>query len=86
MVCLPKRHVFPLQHRKGSYWVLSRFNDITQVNLCAESNLVLYAYDILLYRPISSTEDHPALQADIDELSSRTRLIAMTFGIPSASP
>ncbi len=70
MVCLLKHHVFPLQHHKGPYWVLSRFNDITQVNLCAESNLVLYADDILLYRPTSSMEDHPALQADIDALSS----------------
>ena len=44
--------------------------DICQVNLSLDCKLVLYADDILLYRPISSSSDYNLLQADIDSLSS----------------
>ena len=54
-------------------------DDISQVNLSPGSKLVLYADDILLYRPISSVDDYRALQDDIDMLSSWTTLNAMTF-------
>ena len=40
--------------------------DICQVNLSLDYKLVLYADEILLYRPISSSSDHNLLQADID--------------------
>ena len=41
--------------------------------------LVVYADDILLYRPISSNEDYRALQADMVALNDWTTLNAMTF-------
>ena len=58
---------------------MTYINDITQINLSVGSKLVIYADDILLYRPISSIEDYCALQADIDALSDWTTLNAMTF-------
>ena len=43
------------------------------------SSLVLYADDILLYHPISSTYDNHALQSDIDTLYRWSILKAITF-------
>jgi len=40
-----------------------------RVNLSPGSKLVLYADNVLLYRPISSVNDYQMLQADIDALS-----------------
>ena len=63
----------------GPLLFLIYIDDISQVNLSPGSKLVLYADDILLYRPISSVDDYRALQDDIDMLSSWTMLNAMTF-------
>ena len=63
----------------GPLLFLIYIDDISQVNLSPGSKLVLYADDILLYRPISSVDDYRALQDDIDMLSSWTTLNAMTF-------
>ena len=57
-------------------------DDITQVNLSAASRLVLYADDILLYRPIfSSFEDYRILQSDIDALANWTTSNSMSFNV-----
>ncbi len=69
----------------GPLLFLIYIDDITQVNLSAESKFVLNADDILLYRPIRSSEDYPALQADIEALSSWSTLNALTSSL-SASP
>ena len=37
--------------------------------LSGESHLTLYADDMLLYRPITSTADYALLQQDIDNIS-----------------
>lgn len=63
----------------GPLLFLIYINDITQINLSVGSKLVVYADDILLYRPISSNEDYRALQAGIDALNDWTTLNAMTF-------
>jgi len=44
-----------------------------------ESRLVLYADDILLFRPIRTIGDYSALQADIDTLSNWATQNTMTF-------
>ena len=63
----------------GPLLFLIYIDDISKVNLSSGSMLVLYADDILLYRPISSVDDYRGLQADIDMLSNWTALNAMTF-------
>ena len=63
----------------GPLLFLIYMNDISQVNLSPRSKLVLYADDILLYHPISSTDDYCALQTDIDTLSSWTTLNKLSF-------
>ena len=44
-----------------------------------ESRLILYADDILLFRPIHTIGDYSALQADIDALSNWATQNTMTF-------
>ena len=52
------------------------------MNLSAASRLVLYADDILLYRPIfSSFEDYRILQSDIDALANWTTSNSMSFNV-----
>jgi hypothetical protein len=63
----------------GPLLFLIYIDDISRVSLSSKSKLVLYADDILLYRPITSPDDYYALQADIDTLSRWTTLNAMTF-------
>ena len=53
----------------GRLLFLIYIDDITDIELSAGSNLVLYADDILLYRPIRNIGDYSALQVDIDALS-----------------
>ena len=63
----------------GPLLLLIYIDDISQVNLSPGSKLVLYADDILLYRPISSVNDYQMLQADIDTLSTWSTLNTMKF-------
>ena len=56
----------------GPLLFLIYIDDITHANISDASKIVLYADDILLYRPISSKEDYVALQSDIDALSNWT--------------
>ena len=41
-------------------------DQLTKVFLSINSHIILYADDILLYKPISSREDLLSLQIDID--------------------
>jgi len=63
----------------GPLLFLIYINDITDINISMESRLVLYADDILLFRPIRTTGDYSALQADIDALSNWATQNTMTF-------
>ena len=65
----------------GPLLFLIYIDDITDIELSAGSNLVLYADDILLYRPIRNIGHYSALQVDIDALSSWATQNAMTFNI-----
>ena len=49
------------------------------MTLSQGSKLVLYADDILLYRPICTSVDYFMLQQDIDSISKWTSIIFMTF-------
>ena len=63
----------------GPLLFLIYVNDITNVNLSLGSRLVLYADDILLFRPIRTVGDYSALQDDINALSNWATQNAMTF-------
>ena len=63
----------------GPLLFLIYIDDITHANISEASKIVIYADDILLYRPISSKEDYVALQSDIDALSNWTTRNFMTF-------
>ena len=52
----------------GPLLFLIYINDITALDLTEGSTLVLYADDILLYRPITSTTDWSALQRDVSSI------------------
>ena len=65
----------------GPFLFLIYMDDICRVSLSPDCKLVLYADDILLYRPISSPSDYDLLQADIDSLSSWTSQNNMTFNV-----
>jgi len=52
---------------------------ITDIDISMESRLVLYADDILLFRPIHTIGDYSALQTDIDALSNWATQNTMTF-------
>ena len=41
-------------------------NDLTCLDISEDSTIVLYADDILLYRPVSSDGDFTVLQSDIN--------------------
>ena len=63
----------------GPLLFLIYIDDITKVTLSQGSKLVLYADDILLYRPICTSEDYFVLQQDIDSISKWTSINFMTF-------
>ena len=63
----------------GPLLFLIYIDDITSVDLSLGSSLVLYADDILLFRPIHTIGDYSALQADINALSNWATQNAMTF-------
>ena len=50
----------------GPLLFLIYIDDIADMGLSAGSSLVIYADDILLYRPIRTSGDYSALQDDID--------------------
>ena len=53
----------------GPLLFLLYINDINCAGISSGSKLVLYADDILLYRPVQSQEDYVALQRDVDVLA-----------------
>ena len=53
----------------GPLIFLTYINDVTAESLDANSKIILYADDILLYRIITSPSDYIILQADINTLS-----------------
>jgi len=53
----------------GPILFLIYIDDIVKANISQGSTLVLYADDILRYRPICASEDYLALQEDIDTIS-----------------
>lgn len=54
-------------------------NDINDLRLSAGSKLVLYADDILLYRPILSGNDYALVQQDVDVLGVWSLLSHLSF-------
>ena len=54
-------------------------DDISSVNISNGSKIVLYADDILLYRPITSPEDMQYLQQDIEKLQAYATTNYMKF-------
>jgi len=62
---------------KGWFWALYFFlvyiNDVLQLDLSLGARLVLYADDMLLYKPVRDAEDLINLQSDIDKISHWTR-------------
>ena len=63
----------------GPLLFLIYIDNIVKVTLSEGSKLVLYADDILLYRPIHTREDYSALQRDIDTISEWANTNAMEF-------
>ena len=70
----------------GPILFLIYIDDIVEANISQGSTLVLYADDILLYRPICTSEDYLSLQRDIDTISNCAATNKMTFNISNASP
>ena len=54
---------------------------VNNIGLSVGSNLVLYADDMLLYRPVSSPEDHLHLQADIDAIAHWVDINLLQFNV-----
>jgi len=50
----------------GPLLFLIYIDDITKLSLSDGTKLILYADDLLLYRPISCPQDHHLLQHDVD--------------------
>ncbi len=63
----------------GPLLFLIYIDDIADVNLSVGSKIVLYADDILLYRPISLPEDLEHLQSDVDALQAYASANYLTF-------
>jgi len=63
----------------GPLLFLIYIDDIVKVTLSEGSKLVLYADDILLYRPIRTNDDYSALQHDIDMISEWANINSMQF-------
>ena len=63
----------------GPILFLIYIDDIVKANISQGSTLVLYADDILLYRPICTSEDYLSLQRDIDIISNWAATNKMTF-------
>ncbi len=65
----------------GPLLFLVYIDDISTVNISDGSKIVLYADDILLYRPISSPGDLQYLQHDVDQLQDYATANYMTFNV-----
>ena len=63
----------------GPLLFLIYINDIVTVNIFDGSKIILYADDILLYRPISLPQDFGHLQNDVDKLQAYASANYMTF-------
>ncbi len=63
----------------GPLLFLIYIDDTADVNLSVGSKIVLYADDILLYRPISLPEDLEYLQSDVDALQAYASANYLTF-------
>ena len=63
----------------GPILFLIYIDDIVKANISKGSTLVLYADDILLYRPICTSEDYFFLQRDIHSISNWVSTNKMTF-------
>jgi len=57
----------------GPLIFLVYINDVLQIDLSLGARLVLYADDMLLYKPVRGAEDLINLQSDIDKISHWTR-------------
>ena len=63
----------------GSLLFLIYIDDIVKVTLSEGSKLVLYANDVLLYRPIRTNKDYSALQHDVEVVSEWANINSMQF-------
>ena len=63
----------------GPLLFLIYIDDIVTVNISYGSKIILYADDILLYRPISLPQDFGHLQNDVDKLQAYASANYMTF-------
>ena len=63
----------------GPLLFLIYINDLTCLDISEDSKIVLYAYDILLYRPVSSDGDFTVLQSDINMIQTWATSNFMTF-------
>ena len=68
----------------GPLLFLIYINGITELPLSPESKLVMYADDILLYRPIRQASDYQRLQQDVEALGKWANDNYLTFN-PSKS-
>ena len=60
-------------------------NDLCNVELLSEAKLMLYADDILLYKPFRSQSDIRVFQLDIDRISSWIKTNYLTINISKQS-
>ena len=63
----------------GPVLFLIYINDLTDLDISMGSKIVLYADDILLYRPVSSDSDFVSLQRDINMIQTWASSNFMTF-------
>ena len=63
----------------GPLLFLIYINSVTNINLSNGSTLVLYADDMLLFKPISSEDDYTNLQGDVDSLKDWSASHFLTF-------
>ena len=65
----------------GPLLFLIYIDGVNNIGLSVGSNLVLYADDMLLYRPVSSPEDYLHLQADIDAIAHWVDINLLQFNV-----
>ena len=65
----------------GPLLFLIYINDLTDLDISEGSEVVLYADDILLYRPVLSDDDFAALQSDINKIQTWAASNLMTFNV-----
>ena len=65
----PVFSVVPQGSILGPLLFLIYVNSITEVNISAATYCVLYADDVLLYRPVINQSDYSVMQSDIDKIS-----------------